>query len=80
MWISQVELYNIRPFRQAAIPLSQGLNVFVGPNNSGKSTILCPVERRRQGLLKKFLSCPVGATFISPTGLSRWAKTRRCPG
>jgi len=46
MWFSTIQIENIRGFRDTGIVnLSRGLNVFVGANNAGKSTIL-------SGLLK----------------------------
>lgn len=40
MWISEVTLNNIRSFENANIQLSKGINLIVGANNSGKSTLL----------------------------------------
>jgi AAA15 family ATPase/GTPase len=40
MWISQVTLNNFRSFENANIQLSKGINLIVGANNSGKSTLL----------------------------------------
>jgi len=41
MKIISIQLVNIRGFRQTGqIPLSGKINLFIGPNNSGKSTIL----------------------------------------
>jgi len=39
MWITKIRLQNIRIFEDETIELSKGINVLVGPNNSGKSTI-----------------------------------------
>jgi len=39
MWITKIRLQNIRSFEDETIELSKGINVLVGPNNSGKSTI-----------------------------------------
>lgn len=41
MWISKLHLKNIRGFSDSGIiDFSNKINIFVGPNNSGKSTIL----------------------------------------
>ncbi|MBD2665656.1 hypothetical protein B6N60_04548 [Richelia sinica FACHB-800] len=40
MWISEVTLNNFRSFGDANIQLSKGINLIVGANNSGKSTLL----------------------------------------
>ncbi|MDD5095537.1 MAG: AAA family ATPase [Dehalococcoidia bacterium] len=40
MWVSKLELTNIRSFEKADIVLSKGINILVGPNNAGKSTLL----------------------------------------
>lgn len=39
MWIWKISLQNIRGFENEMIEFSRGINVLVGPNNSGKSTI-----------------------------------------
>lgn len=41
MWISEIEIENIRCFAgKHPIKLSKGINLLVGPNNSGKSSII----------------------------------------
>src|SRR4051794_5486820 len=40
MWVSSLELTNIRGFRSTTLDLSKQMNLLVGHNNSGKSTIL----------------------------------------
>lgn len=40
MWISRVKLENVRCFKDRVLELSRGINLLVGPNNGGKSTIL----------------------------------------
>jgi len=40
MWVSEVILEGIRCFKEETVTMSKGINVFVGENNSGKSTIL----------------------------------------
>lgn len=40
MWISRAVLSNVRSFEKAELNLSKGINILVGANNSGKSTIL----------------------------------------
>lgn len=39
MWITKIRLQNVRSFEDKTIEFSKGINVLVGPNNSGKSTI-----------------------------------------
>jgi len=39
MWITKIRLQNLRSFEDETIEFSKGINVLVGPNNSGKSTI-----------------------------------------
>ncbi len=39
MWITKIRLQNVRSFEDETIEFSRGINVLVGPNNSGKSTI-----------------------------------------
>lgn len=39
MWITKIRLQNVRSFEDETIEFSKGINVLVGPNNSGKSTI-----------------------------------------
>ncbi len=43
MWVKALRLLNIRSFIDQAIEFSKTVNVLVGPNNSGKSTILLPL-------------------------------------
>lgn len=41
MWVSSLQLTNVRGFQNSgSIPFSKGINILVGRNNSGKSTIL----------------------------------------
>jgi AAA15 family ATPase/GTPase len=40
MWISEIELKNFRSFPDAKIQLSEGINLIIGSNNSGKSSLL----------------------------------------
>ncbi len=40
MWIEGIKLLNIRSFENLDIKLSRRINILVGANNSGKSTIL----------------------------------------
>jgi predicted ATP-dependent endonuclease of OLD family len=43
MWFSRLVLENVRSFEKADLSFSKGINLLVGPNNSGKSTILLPL-------------------------------------
>ncbi len=51
MWVEKVRLSNIRSFMDETIELSKSINVLVGTNNSGKSTIaytVLEIPRLRQ--------------------------------
>ncbi len=50
MWIQSLTLKNIRSFSEAKIDFSKCINVLVGPNNAGKSTILLPLLGLQDGL------------------------------
>jgi predicted ATP-dependent endonuclease of OLD family len=40
MWVTKIRLINVRGFEKADIEFSKKLNILIGPNNCGKSTIL----------------------------------------
>ena len=44
MHISQVHLKNYKNYHDCKVELSEGLNVIVGPNNTGKSNLLDAIE------------------------------------
>ncbi|MCD6385868.1 AAA family ATPase, partial [Candidatus Sumerlaeota bacterium] len=44
MYVKQVKISNFRAFHSADIPLYPGLNILIGPNNVGKSTILSAID------------------------------------
>jgi len=50
MWIESLTLKNIRSFADAQLNLSRGINILVGPNSSGKSTIILPLLSLQDGL------------------------------
>ena len=50
MWFSKLVLENVRSFEKAELSFSKGINLLVGPNNSGKSTILLPLLSLQQNL------------------------------
>ncbi|TAN35645.1 MAG: hypothetical protein EPN23_10750 [Verrucomicrobia bacterium] len=50
MWIQSLILKNIRSFVEAKVDFSKRINVLVGPNNAGKSTILLPLLGLQDGL------------------------------
>ncbi|HNX35961.1 MAG TPA: AAA family ATPase [Kiritimatiellia bacterium] len=50
MWIQSLTLRNIRSFAEAKVGFSKRINVLVGPNNAGKSTILLPLLGLQEGL------------------------------
>ena len=66
MWFSKLNLENIRSFEKAELSFSKGINLLVGPNNSGKSTILLPL-----------LSLQKNLPDLSPTDLRLGATTGR---
>ena len=49
MWISKIELNNFRSYVNGSIELSKGINLIVGQNNSGKSTLLKSVAWLQNG-------------------------------
>lgn len=49
MWISEIELKNFRSFSDAKIQLSPGINLIIGSNNSGKSSLLRSILWLQQG-------------------------------
>ncbi|MEQ8684220.1 MAG: AAA family ATPase [Imperialibacter sp.] len=49
MWIEEVYLRNVRSFEKANLKLSKGINVIIGHNNSGKSTIIRSIDRFQGG-------------------------------
>lgn len=72
MWISRIDLQNVRVFETARLDLSRGINILVGPNNAGKSTILLPILSLQEGLpslnpndvrIGKLKTAGTGATF-----------------
>lgn len=66
MHISQLDFTNVGPFREASFTFDRQVNVFTGPNNSGKSTVLWvlgdvlvypfyfPIKLLRDGLVSTF--------------------------
>jgi predicted ATPase len=54
MWIDRLEVENIRSFKKLDLHFSQSVNIFIGENNSGKSTLLkCLYELQAQGVLNQ---------------------------
>lgn len=49
MWISRAVLTNVRSFEKADVKFSKGINVLVGANNAGKSTIIHAVGSIQMG-------------------------------
>jgi predicted ATPase len=50
MWLQSIYIKNVRGFEEATMELSKTVNVFVGRNNSGKSSLLHPVLSMQQNL------------------------------
>jgi len=49
MYLTQLRLVNLRNHRRTELQLAQGINVFVGANAQGKSTVLEAVELAATG-------------------------------
>src|SRR5882724_7286249 len=62
MYIAGIKLFNIRSYQEASIEFSKKINILVGKNNSGKSTILKAVYciQKRESLA--FLNIRKGST------------------
>lgn len=43
MHISELHIQNIKSYKEARFAFSKGINIIIGPNNAGKSTILLPI-------------------------------------
>lgn len=50
MWIKELTFKNIRSFPETTFHFSRGINILVGPNNAGKSTVLLPLLSMQEGL------------------------------
>ena len=50
MWISKLTLENFRSYEQAELNFSSRINVLIGANNAGKSSILLPLLGLQEGL------------------------------
>lgn len=50
MLIQRLNLINFRSFEKADLQFSRGINLLVGANNSGKSSILLPLLGLQEGL------------------------------
>jgi len=44
MYVKRIKISNFRALHSAEIPLHPGLNILIGPNNVGKSTILAAID------------------------------------
>lgn len=51
MWITKIRLINVRGFENTEVEFSKELNILIGPNNSGKSTILNSILSLQKNLL-----------------------------
>ena len=51
MYIEQIDLLNIRSYKTASLKFSKGINLILGSNNSGKSTILRSLQKLQVGLM-----------------------------
>ena len=50
MYVEKLDILNIRSYQNVSLEFSQGINLIVGANNSGKSTILRCLQRLQQGI------------------------------
>jgi predicted ATPase len=50
MFVEKLDILNIRSYEKASLEFSPGINLIVGPNNAGKSTILRCLQRLQNGL------------------------------
>ncbi len=53
MWIKNLRLKNVQSYKDASITFAKGLNVIVGKNNTGKSTILRSLFQFQSGSNQK---------------------------
>ena len=44
MYLKKMQLYHFRNFDNTTIDFQDGVNIIVGPNNSGKSNLLCAIN------------------------------------
>lgn len=44
MYLKKMQLYHFRNFDNTTIDFQDGVNIIVGPNNSGKSNLLCAID------------------------------------
>lgn len=52
MWVDKLQISNIRSFERLNLNFSKYINIFIGENNSGKSTILkCLYELQSRNAL-----------------------------
>lgn len=50
MFVEKLDILNIRSYQNVSLEFSPGINLIVGANNSGKSTILRCLQKLQQGL------------------------------
>lgn len=43
MYLKKMQLYHFRNFNNTIIDFQDGVKIIVGPNNSGKSNLLCAI-------------------------------------
>lgn len=44
MYLKKMQLYHFRNFDNTTIDFQDGVNIIIGPNNSGKSNLLCAIN------------------------------------
>ncbi len=62
MRITRIDLLNVRSFKKLSITLSKSINILVGANNSGKSTILHAAASIQNNSLVEPKDIRIGAT------------------
>lgn len=72
-YIERIKLFNFKRFLSFDIPLSNGTNVFIGDNESGKSTILLAIELALGGNSNRVDSLGIDS-LISTEAISKFYK------
>lgn len=71
-----IEIENLRSFEQTALDLSQSVTLLVGPNNSGKTSILRILDWIFNGDIREFERPPVTADVIELLQPARVTRSR----
>ncbi len=79
MYLSELHLENFRRFEDVTIVLRSGMNVFVGENDSGKSSILDAIRLVLGTTSQDFFRIEDDDFHVSPEGVSEYQLTRALP-